>query len=377
MKKLKCTMAAVLATAITVLTCGCSGADMTWSYKDDQTTLSIGTYIYYEYSAYQQASKKVSDSNGDFLSEEFTNDDDETMTARDYIASETDLACKNYLNVEKKFSELGLSLTEEELAAAKQNASSGWSYNKTLLEGYGVSQESFTNAYGVLSAKYEKIFRTMYGTGGEKAVSESDLSTYFTDNYTNYSYFSVPLYNSTTDESGNAASTAKSDEDIAKIKTSLDTYAEAINKGEATFEDEAKAYMTDYNVTTDPSKSDVAVLADSGLGDEVITAYGEMSEKQAQVIKVGTDNSKASYYFLYKAPITDKVSTLSSDSDLHYKVLVKMKAEDYIDYMNEAAKAVECEKNQAAIDKYGPEKFITYATEPAASSSKTTSSAAQ
>ena len=45
--------------------------------------------------------------------------------------------------------------------------------------------------------------------------------------------------------------------------------------------------------------------------------------------------------------------------------------------MNEAAKAVECEKNQAAIDKYGPEKFITYATEPAASSSKTTSSAAQ
>lgn len=358
MKKLKCSLAVILAISTAALFGSCT-VDQSWSYKDDLTTESLGTYIYYNYSAFQKASQKVEDSSGDFLSQEITDDDDNKMTAREYIAKEADLGCKNMLNVEKKFKEMGLSLTEEEQKAAETNASSGWMYNKTIMEGYGISEESFTNAYALVSAKYEKIFKTLYGEGGEKEVSQEELSKYFLDNYTNYSYWSVPLYESTTDEStGTSSSTAKSDDDIKKIKDSLDSYAKAINEDGKSFEDQVKAYMSDYSVESDPSTSNVEILDDSSLGEELVKALKEMKDKEAKVIKVGDDNASAVYYLLYKAPVSEKAETLSSDEDFNYKVLVNMKSDEFVDEMDKEAAAVECEINEAAISKYPVEMFI-------------------
>lgn len=392
MKKLKCTLALLIAGTLAATAVGCAGSsDMSWSYKDDQTTMSIGSYIYYNYSAFQKAAQKVSDSNGDFLSEEIENDDGDKVTARDYIAEQTDLACKNYLNVEKTFKDLGLSLTDEEQTNAETSVSSMWSYMGSTYQGYGISQDSLTKAYGILSAKYEKIFKTMYGEGGEKAVSADDLNKYFTENYTDYSYFTVPLYDTSTDSTSSTASTssgttttAKSAEDIAKIKADLDSYAAAINDDGKAFTDEVAVYQKAYSIETDPSTSNCAIMANSGLGDAVIAAYDKLAEGKAEVLKVGDDDASASYYLLYKAPIKEKAATLSTDSDLNYSTLISMKSQEYMDYMDEQAKTVECEKNQAAIDKYGPDKFITYSSSTAgdttvssaASSSAADSSAA-
>ena len=41
--------------------------DWSWSYKDDTSTMTIGEYIYYNYSAYYNASNKVEKGTGDFL----------------------------------------------------------------------------------------------------------------------------------------------------------------------------------------------------------------------------------------------------------------------------------------------------------------------
>ena len=73
--------------------------DLSWSYKDDTSTMSIGEYIYYNYNAFYSASEKVENGKGDFLDQKLKTDDGEEMTARAYIEKTVDDACKNYLYI--------------------------------------------------------------------------------------------------------------------------------------------------------------------------------------------------------------------------------------------------------------------------------------
>lgn len=77
--------------------------DLSWSYKDDASTLSIGGYIYYNYSAFTAASQKVENGTGDFLDQKLKNDDGKEVTAKEYIDQVTEDACKNYIYVNKVF----------------------------------------------------------------------------------------------------------------------------------------------------------------------------------------------------------------------------------------------------------------------------------
>lgn len=366
MKSLKRSFALFLALAITLLAAGCSGQDMTWSYKDDQTTLSIGTYIFYNMNAYQGAAQKVKDSNGDFLSEEIEDEDGTKMTAREYINKQADLSCKNYLNVEKKFKEMELSLTETETEAAKQNALSNWSYYKQSFEGYGISQESYLNAASMVPAKYEKIFKALYGKGGEKEVPVADLTPYFLKHYTSYKHIAVPLYTSESNAQGTSTSTAISEKEVEKIKKDLDTYANAVNKDKKSFEDQIKAYMKAYSIEEDPTVKGTAPLEDTNMPEELTKAYNALKEGESKVIKVGEEANSSVYYFIYKAPIADEKEAFAKDETKQFEVLAKMKSEEYNDEMDKQAKSIKCEINQPAVDKYKADMFITYkeATDP-------------
>lgn len=378
MKRIKQTVSIFLALAVSLLATGCNSADMSWSYKDDITTVSIGTYIYYSYNAFNQAANKVDDSNGDFLSEEIKDDDGNKLTAREFINREADLGCKTYITVDKIMQEMGLTLTDEEVKIAESNASNYWSYIKDSMESYGVSKDSYIAASSLLNSKYDKIFTTLYGAGGDEEVPVSEISDYFLKNYTNYSYFSVPLYtdNSTDAESAEMAassSTPLSKEEINAIKANLDKYANSINKDGDSYENAVKAYMADYTaVTEDPSVTNTAVLSKSGIAEDLITAYDAMKEGEAKVIKIGDDDSTAMYYFLYKGKIADKEKEFTSNEDYMFQVISAMKSEEFLANIDKRAETIECEINQPALDKYTADKFITYVEPTEAASSEET-----
>lgn len=346
--------------------CGCTQAtifgsypkDYSWSYKDNNSTMSMGEYIYYNYSSFYQASTKVENSSGNFLSQKVKDDDGTEMTAEQFIKNSTDSACRNYLYVNKKFNDMKLSLTQEEISSYKSNADSQWSSAKSAFESYGIGKDSFVHAGYENAAKYEAIFKKLYQKGGEKEVSMDELKKYYEDNYVNYSYISTALYDTETNSETSETSTKKkSDDEIKKIKSDMDKYAKAINNG-TSYEDEIKVYMKDYKMESDPTISATEILENSSLGDDLKKAIEGLKEGEAKYIVVGEKGDTPSAYLIYKGKIKDESSKLESDSNLEYSTLVNMKSEEFKKDIDTEAAKHKCEINTEGIEKYPAKIFV-------------------
>ena len=359
--------------------CGCTQAtifgsypnDYSWSYKDDSSTLSIGGYIFYNYMSFYDASMRVENGTGDFLDQKLKDDDEKEWVARDYIKNTTEENCKYHLYTNKVFNDMGLKLTAAQITEAEANADSVWPSVKASMEQYGVSKDSFVAAYSENGVKLDAIFRATYGEGGTKEVTLDELKKYYTENYVNYSYFSIPLYSSSNDEEGNPVSEKMSDKEIQDIKNNLKKYSDAINAG-TSYEDEIKLYMTEYNVESDPTITATNILKNSGLPEDIQKALEGMKDKEAKYIVVGEDGDSPMAYLIYRGDIQAEAKNLDTNEDIKYATLSIMKSDEFKDSMLDAAKKHKCEVNTAAIEKYPFEMFITEPSTEAATNAEIT-----
>lgn len=376
MKAIKKITAAFLAVLMIMSISGCS-TKPEWSYKVDDNEVQIGIYIYALYTAYNQAASYASSAEGydaekSFLNLTITDDDGETAVAKDWIVDTAKELTKNILTIEEEVKARGLTLTAEDEAAAKESADNDWnlgpyydmylSYGmmptpyKDILEPYGVSYESFERASYMASAKQTALFKEIYINDEETAVSTEDLTNYFTENYTSYSYLSVRLADSATDESGSTTYTAMSDEDIAEIESTLQGYADNINNGAGTFAEQMVEYTALKELESDPSTSAVENLEDSSLNEDVIAALNELEEGKASLVKVG-EAENAYYYLIYKAPIADSVADYIEDETNSFNVLSAMKSEEFQDMLTAKAEELGIQENTSVVNSYKPSMF--------------------
>ncbi len=344
--------------------------DYSWSYKDEVSTLSIGSYIFYNYMSFFDASSRVENGTGDFLDQKLKDDDDKEWTAREYIKNATDESCRFHMYTNKVFNDLGLKLTPQQIEECNINADSVWTSVQSTMEQYGVSRESFVASYSESGVKLEAIFKAMYQEGGEKEVTLDELKKYYTDNYVNYSYLSMPLYSSTADEEGNPVSTKMTDDEIKAVKKNFKKYTDAINKG-ASYEDQVKVYMEDYKVESDPTMTSTNILEQSGLPEDIQKALEGMKDKEATYIIVGEDGESPMCYLVYRGDIQAEAKNLETNEDIRYATLSNMKSEEFQKDMDAAAKEYKCEINTAAIEKYPCEMFITEPATEAATEAAT------
>lgn len=376
MKAIKKITAAFLAVLMIMSISGCS-TKPEWSYKVDDNEVQIGIYIYALYTAYNQAASYASSAEGydaekSFLNLTITDDDGETAVAKDWIVDTAKELTKNILTIEEEVKARGLTLTAEDEAAAKESADNDWnlgpyydmylSYGmmptpyKDILEPYGVSYESFERASYMASAKQTALFKEIYINDEETAVSTEDLTNYFTENYTSYSYLSVRLADSATDESGSTTYTAMSDEDIAEIESTLQGYADNINNGAGTFAEQMVEYTALKELESDPSTSAVENLEDSSLNEDVVAALNELEEGKASLVKVG-EAENAYYYLIYKAPIADSVADYIEDETNSFNVLSAMKSEEFQDMLTAKAEELGIQENTSVVNSYKPSMF--------------------
>ena len=355
---------------------GCS-TKPEWSYKVDDNEVQIGIYIYALYTAYNQAASYASSAEGydaekSFLNLTITDDDGETAVAKDWIVDTAKELTKNILTIEEEVKARGLTLTAEDEAAAKESADNDWNLGpyydmylaygmmptpyKDILEPYGVSYESFERASYMASAKQTALFKEIYINDEETAVSTEDLTNYFTENYTSYSYLSVRLADSATDESGSTTYTAMSDEDITEIESTLQGYADNINNGAGTFAEQMVEYTALKELESDPSTSAVENLEDSSLNEDVIAALNELEEGKASLVKVG-EAENAYYYLIYKAPIADSVADYIEDETNSFNVLSAMKSEEFQDMLTAKAEELGIQENTSVVNSYKPSMF--------------------
>lgn len=376
MKAIKKITAAFLAVLMIMSISGCS-TKPEWSYKVDDNEMQIGVYIYALYTAYNQAASYASSAEGydaekSFLNLTITDDDGETAVAKDWIVDTAKELTKNILTIEEEFEARGLTLEAEDETAAKESADNDWNLGpyydmylaygmmptpyKDILEPYGVSYESFERASYMASAKQTALFEEIYINDEETAVSTEDLTNYFTENYTSYSYLSVRLADSATDDSGSTTYTAMSDEDIAEIESTLQGYADNINNGAGTFAEQMVEYTALKELESDPSTSAVENLDESSLNEDVIAALNELEEGKASLVKVG-EAENAYYYLIYKAPIADSVADYIEDETNSFNVLSAMKSEEFQDMLTAKAEELGIQENTSVVNSYKPSMF--------------------
>lgn len=378
---------AVMMMLTAVIASGCTPISLNkeWSYRSGDNELAIGVYIYSLDLAYQQAMtyaeklEKYDPTSDSWLEMEITDDDGNKEIASKWIKNEAEKMCLSYLAVDAQLKELGIKISEDELATADEAAKNYWEVGpytgyvmpmRDQLEPYGISLESFQYATYQYNLKSTELFDALYKKGGKKAVSDNELEKYFTENYVDYSYFSVNLYESTTDEANQSTNVALSADEIKKLTSELDGYAKDLNGGKA-YDKVVEAYMKANDIKENPTTTNVEKLEDSSMGEELKEAYKKLKDGEATTLKVGKDES-AIYYVLYKGDINNKVVDYAKEGGQYRdSVLQSMKSEEFKDYVKELAGKVKFEKNESVINQYDPKMFFV-AQEPTTTAEETT-----
>lgn len=364
-------MAVVMIFSVLIVS-GCTPISLNkeWSYKTADKELAIGVYIYSLDTAYQQAKSYAQElddydeSKDSWLEMEITDDDGNKEVASKWIKDQAKLWCLKYLVVDEQIKKENIDVS---LASADEQAETFWNVGqyadygyvmpmKDDLEPYGISLESFRYCSTEYSTKYQALFNKLYKEGGSKEVTDEELTKYFNDNYTDYSYFSVNLYTASTDEAGESTNIAMSDKEAKKVTDEIDGYVKDINNGKA-YDDVIDAYMKANDIESDPATSSIENLENTSLGDEVKEALEKLDNNKATAVKVGSGEN-AVYYFVYKRNIKDAAKDYLADEANSAKVLSSMKGEEFDDYIEELTKKLDYEENTSAIDKYEPKMFF-------------------
>lgn len=360
MKHIKKILAVILIVTMALTATGCS--DLTWSFKTDDTTVSIGTYIFYEYSAFYDASLKVSDSDAQVLDQTI-----DGTPAEEWIRDTALDSIKKYLAVEKLMKDMNLTLTSEEEETAETNTDYIWNVYGfgEEFENYGIAKESYNKAVYLLSAKDEKIFKAIYDKDGTKAISDDDVKKYFTENYTDYYYFTYDL---TTTDTSTGDTVAMSDTEKEKVVKEFDGYLKMVNSEKKTYEDVVNAFIeftgSESSATEEtsvaessPSNHHTTILNENSMLDESVRNKIIAMKDNSYDAFIDGEGDSAKYYFIYKTSITERAEEFLADSDERVSVLHSMKDEEYDSYIDEVIKELKYETNERALDKYDPEMF--------------------
>lgn len=376
---------AVVMVLSAVLATGCS-MGKEWSYKTSDKELAIGVYIYCLDLAYQQAQTKAKElddydgTNDKWLDLEITDDDGNTAVARQWIKDDAQKKCLNFLAVEKGMKDEGASVDEATQQAADEQAKTYWNVGQYAnygyimpmskeLEPYGISYDSFRYCTSQYSVNYSALFAKLYGEGGSQEVSDSELEDYFIENYVDYSYIPVQLYEASTDEAGESKSVALSDEKIADYTAELEGYVKDINDGKS-YDDVVSAYTEKHELSQSPAVDNTEQLESVSAGDQIKDALKDLGNNKAVTVKVGEGDS-GMLYLVYKRNSADSAKDYLESETNRAGVLNTMKKDDFEDYLKKIVEDLDYEKN-SAVDGYDPKMFFV-AEQPTTAAEETTS----
>lgn len=216
---------AILISMVMLTALSACGESTRWGAKINGNELKAGIYIYFSMNAYGEAQGYLEEGQTDVLAINI-----EDKPAVQWIQDKATKSMQEYVAVEEKFDELGLTLSEEELKYAENS----YEYMKAMYSQYGMDYEKQFVDVGVSkqtvididtnAIKREAIFNYYYDEGGTEEVSKDVITQYMKDNYAYVNYIAMSLK----DGAGNLL---KSDEK-AKIKKMAEDYITRAKSGE-------------------------------------------------------------------------------------------------------------------------------------------------
>ncbi len=324
------------------------GGDTSWAYRSENATVTSGMYVGLSIQALNSAFAV----DGYDSSKSPFKQDLEGKDGTQWIQDKAAELSREYLAVEEKFQEMGLSFTDEEESSFNNNVELYWTTLRmsSTYEGEGCSKESFTKILRN-SAKKNKIFEAVYGEGGEKEVPVDELKTIFTTDYAKGTYITVSL----TDSDGNALTGA----DLIAKKDEAQKLLDRINGGEDI--EKVKAEYNDTDVSEDSS------MVVSRSNENLSTVGSAIVKGKAGDTGMVTDD-KYAYVYLVQDP-------LSGETFEKYRstVLQNLKSDEYDELVAQWASGLSVETNSAAVKKHNPKHLRDLVKKNSSSSSSASS----
>ena len=399
MKYFKKLVAAICAVAITLSVAGC--ADVSTIGSVDDQTINAGIYLLYEQTAISEAQQEVDDqlkamgtSASKIENFSYYNYNVQDKTFSQYVQDRTLEQVKQYVAIQKKFDELGLTLTDEEKSEVTTSVKKMWdteisyygySTGKTYGENYeagGISKKSY-EAVQLVNKMSNKVFDAYYEENGISATDEKDIATYFYDNYGRFQIIQVSLKEGngdkiTTDE-GKKAKKEQAQGYVDRILAGEDydtvyhEYEDLVAKEKA--EAEAESNSGNSSVSSE-SSSTVSSTSETASDDTTSSTTSDSEEEnhdhefllsktdtspseefikwafELETGKGGVYEDDTVYYAVVRCDIKEREDWLTKN---HSDILHLMKDDEYEAMLNETAKDYALDLNNDALNKYKPE----------------------
>lgn len=330
MKKVKRVVASLLAAVLVLSAAACNQVG-SWAMKQNDFEVPVGAYIMYVYNSYVQAASLVEDTSASPLGQKVEDTD-----ATQWITNEALNAGAQMIAIHNLCQSANITLTEQETSNIQSSVNNNWDTNGDVFTAMGVSKDSLIKM-SENTALMQKLFTSIYGEGGSKAVATADIEQYYFDHYTTFKYIAVSL----TDSSGNDFS----QEDKDKTKENLQKYLDSYLEGK-TFSEVTQDYNADHPNATVTGREVVTDLESASYSEEITKALNDLSAGEGTIVTSGKY-----MYLLFKYDISKETSYLDENKD---SILYAMKGEEYEAMIEEEAKKITYEKNDGAISKYSP-----------------------
>lgn len=317
--KLKKWIALVLAFALALGLTGCVGHFYDNALTIDGTEISSGLYLMAQLTAYDEASRKVEDTEKSPLKQKI-----DGKSGTDWVRERALELCKRYVAVHRLSRDLEVSLSSERQQIVEQNMQY-WPYLVDIYEENGISEATYRRFYSNQELA-NQLFETLYADGGELAVPDDELKALYEEQFGHIRYISVPI--TTGVETGTDLS--------GDVYTLLDAIVERLEGG-ATLEEVAKNDLAEV----------YALLEREFVADTVVnsitTSYipyndeeSSYSEAFRSILKTQTIGDYGYAEMSTSALLYEVIPMFDEDTefeDMRATVLSSVKADEFEDYL--------------------------------------------
>ncbi len=345
MKLFKSIIMLTLSVVLAVSTTACQNADMTWAAKTDSHTMNIGEYLYYQVSAYDEASNLVS-SDTEVLKAEI-----EGVLAEEWILNRALENVSLYFWANNLIEENDFDLTQEEIDYALSYTASLWPYYEETLVDIGISEESFNSVTSEFDIKFKKLFDYYYGEGGEYQIPKQDIIDYYVEGKYSYSYMYVSLTKVENDEIVDLTQ-----EEIDDIISQFEYYETQVQTGYTTLENAAAEFAFANELSETPFVSDVTDLKYEYYPINFVEALEELDKGETKIFE-----SEGQMVLLLKHDIDADAEIMYSDARERLNISLEMKSDEFRELALELSKDYldNVTINQAAIDASNLSSLVT------------------
>ncbi len=288
--------------------CALINADMAARTKIDEAKAAE------KESATSSATSSTTSTVTDYFAEKIDGKDYET-----YVKDAALQTLRRFTYVKRMCDENKLTISDQEKNNSFTMTEYYWNYYgyASLFEANGVSLNTYKE-YTLYGLYEEKYFNFIYGEGGDKAVSETDIKNFLYGNYAIADILSASV-------------ASKTDSEKALVQTDFEKYKTRIENGES-FE---KIYKEYNNIKEDTTTSTTSSAASSSAAS---TTSGSEENKAltpkdsyAQVVGNEETSYSSKQYETIKAMKTGEVKFVKDDENGYYYLFVKgdIKADPY------------------------------------------------